>query len=277
MKSADIADRMKMYERQYASQQLLPLIPLCARIDGRAFHTFTSDLKRPYDERLSNLFVETTRFLVAETGARIGYTQSDEISLVWLQEDFKSEIFFDGKLLKLTSILASLTTAFFNKKIPEYFPQKADTLAIFDTRIWSVPVPFEAVNYLIWREMDATRNSVSMAAQSMFTHSELHGKSRSEMQEMMFKEHGINWNDYPDFFKRGTYVQKRQFERPYSVDELEALPPKHHARKNPDLRVVRQEVVRIDLPPITRIANRTEVLLEGALPVQKPDLVEGAV
>jgi tRNA(His) guanylyltransferase len=72
-----LGDRQKFYERQYAGQKLLSLIPVVCRLDGRAFHSFTKGLKRPYDERLSKLMVETTKYLVAETGAKVGYTQSD--------------------------------------------------------------------------------------------------------------------------------------------------------------------------------------------------------
>jgi len=108
---------MKMYESIFTSQKCIPQLPTFCRIDGKSFHTWTSDLKRPYDERLSKLFIETTRFLLEETGARVGYTQSDEITLCWFFEDYKSQLFFDGKIHKLNSVIASLTTGFFNREI----------------------------------------------------------------------------------------------------------------------------------------------------------------
>ncbi len=206
----------------------------------------------------------TTQFLVEETNAKIGYTQSDEISLIWLQENFENEIFFDSKLLKMTSILASLATAFFNRYLPEYLPEKTKQMPVFDARVWNVPTEAEAVNYLIWRELDATRNSVSMAAQSMFSHKQLHGKSSSIMQDMMFDKFKVNWNDYPSFFKRGTYFQRKEVVRPFSCDELSKLHPKHDAHTNPDLDVVRSEVVLLELPPITQIENRRDVFFKGS-------------
>jgi tRNA(His) guanylyltransferase len=97
----------------------MPLLPVCARIDGKAFHSWTRGMERPFDERLHNLFVATTTFLVEETQAKIGYTQSDEITLIWYSDDVDSQIFFDGKIHKMVSVLASMTTGFFNAKQPE--------------------------------------------------------------------------------------------------------------------------------------------------------------
>lgn len=269
MKKDSLGDRMKGYEAQYSSQQLLPLIPIVARMDGKAFHTFTAGLKRPYDERLSRLMVATTKYLVQETNAKIGYTQSDEISLVWYNEEIDSDSFFDAKLLKMTSVLASMTTAFFNRNLKEHLPEKADRVPLFDARVYNVPTDWEATNYLIWREMDATRNSISMAAQSMFSHNQLQNKSSSDMQEMMFATHGINWNNYPDFFKRGTYIARKKVIRPFTTEEIDKLPAMHSARKNPGLTVVRQEVAKLELPPLKRVANREEVIFSGAEVVLK--------
>lgn len=266
-----LGDRMKWYERRYTEQVVLPMIPVICRIDGKSFHTFTKGLERPYDQRLSQLMVDTTKFLVEETGARCGYTQSDEISLCWLTDDPKSEIFFRGKLFKLISVVGSMTTAFFNKRLPDSIPEKADQLAMFDSRVWEVPLYYEASNYFIWREQDATRNSISMAAQSLYSHKNLHKKSGSEMQEMLFQK-GINWNNYPRFFKRGTYVRKRVVERPFTVDEMESLPPKHRAHTDPDLKVQRSVVMEEDLPVLTTIQNRDDVILFGADPIVGEDV-----
>jgi hypothetical protein len=81
-----LGDRMKWYEKRY-SHVVMPMIPVMARIDGRSFSKFTAGLARPYDERMSRLMIDTTKFLVEQTNARCGYTQSDEITLVWLAED----------------------------------------------------------------------------------------------------------------------------------------------------------------------------------------------
>jgi len=264
MDKSSLGDRMKWYEKRYAPS-VMPLLPILARVDGRSFSKFTKGLKRPYDERLSNLMVEVTKFLVEETNARCGYTQSDEISLVWLTEDPDAEIFFGGKLTKMISIIGSLATAYFNRKLSEFLPEKQNTMPIFDNRVWEVPAHYEAANYFVWREQDATRNSVQMAARSFYSHAECHGKNSSELQEMVFQK-GQNWNDYPRFFKRGTYVRRRTLERKLTPDELTLLPEKHHARENPDMIVKRSIVAAEDFPPLTKIANRAEVLLFGAEP-----------
>ncbi len=273
-KKDSLGDRMKFYERQYAGQKLLPLIPVCARLDGKAFHSFTRGLPRPFDIRLSALMVDSTKYLVRETGATVGYTQSDEISLIWYAESLDTQIFFDASLLKMTSVLASMLSVYFNHNLAEYIPERADRMAFFDARVWNVPTLDEAGKYLLWREQDATRNSLSMAAQSVYSHKALMHKSSAEKHEMLFQK-GINWNDYPDHFRRGTYVRKMSVERPYTPQEMEALPLMHRVRTDTDLKIWRSEVRVLDLPPIRKIANRVEVLFNGAEPTSHSEEAPG--
>jgi len=275
MDTTSLGDRMKWYEKRYA-HEMMPMVPVLARVDGRAFHSFTKGLERPYDDRLSRLMIETTKFLVEETNARCGYTQSDEISLVWLTEDPDSEIFFGGKLSKMCSVVGSLATYFFNKLLPDYIPSHADKMALFDNRVWEVPVLYEACNYFIWRENDATRNSLQMAARAYYSHEELHGKDTSALHELLFQK-GVKWAEYPRFFKRGTYVRRRDVERAFTTEELSALPPKHHAHQNPNLTIKRTAVVEEDFVPMSRIHNREEVIFEGKKPlvVITSDLCKG--
>ncbi len=268
-----LGDRMKWYEERATNQTFMPMVPVIARLDGRSFHNFTKGLKRPYDEGMANLMVETTKFLVNETNARCGYTQSDEISLVWLAEEWGSEIFFAGKLQKMNSILSSMTSVFFNKNLATYLPEKANQSPLFDCRIFQVPSDVEAVNCLIWREKDATRNSVSMAAQANFSHRECQNKNRYQLQEMLFSK-GINWNDYPTFFKRGTYVRRKMISRQVTATELSELPAEHYLHKYKDLSVKRPVIVAEDFPPLTQIANRTEVILYKAEPILAPEAGE---
>lgn len=268
MSDTALGDRMKAYESQYTSHRLMPLVPLCARMDGKAFHTFTRGLERPFDAGFSALMAETTRHLVAETNARCGYTQSDEISLVWYEEDPDTMFPFGGKLLKMTSVLASMTTSYFGRRLAEYLPAKADRLPLFDARVWSLPNLTEAVNYLHWRERDATRNSILMAAHTVYSPAQMHKKNTSELQDMMHAK-GINWQNYPSAFKRGTFVQRRAVERPFTAEELDKLPPKHEARANPGLVIRRQDVVMLELPPLSKVTNRREVLFAGAEPVMR--------
>jgi tRNA(His) guanylyltransferase len=104
---------------------------------------------------------------------------------------------------------------------------------------------------------------VAMAARAYYSHREIDGKGRADMQDMLHAK-GVNWNDYPAFFKRGTYVQRRKVMKPFSAAELEKLPAKHEARSNPNLMIERSEIRVLELPPITSIDNREAVIFDGA-------------
>jgi len=258
------------YELPECSRRLIPLCPGIVRLDGRAFHSFTRGLARPFDERFQKVMLETTRVLVGEAGARVGYTQSDEISLLLYNPDLESELLFGGKFAKLNSILAGIaanTFVHFGRiHLPEKFPpgQRPAKLPVFDCRTFSVPILHEAANVFVWRQADCTRNAISMAAQSVYSHRELLEKNSKEQQEMLFQK-GINFNDYPWQFKRGVFVQHRKVKRKFSIDEIEKLPPKHAACTNPDLEVTRSEFVDVDYD-LRRIANRVAVLFDGIEP-----------
>jgi tRNA(His) 5'-end guanylyltransferase len=262
-----LGDRMKNYE---STARFMPLLPIIARLDGKAFHTFCKGLEKPYDLRLNRLMVAVTKFLVEETQALMGYTQSDEITLVWYSDDFESQVFFDGRIAKMLSILAAMTTMEFNRLLPTFIPEKADRRPLFDCRVFQVPTLDEAVNCFLWRERDATKNSISAAGQANFSHKQLQHLNGSQIQEKLFQERGINWNDYPGFFKRGTFVQKRRVTKPFSKVEISRLPAKHAARTNPDLMVERWETQILDLPPFGTVTNRVAVIFNGADPIPDP-------
>lgn len=267
MKTKDaLGDRMKAYENQTCGIRLIPRIPVIARLDGKGFSKFTKGLKRPYDKRLSDLMVETTKYLVKETNANCGYTQSDEITLVFYTDKIESSIYFDGRLFKMIGDLAAMASVYFNRELGKYLPEKADKMPRFDARVYNVPTLEEAVNSFIWREMDATKNSITMAASEYYSHKELMGKNGSEKQEMLFQK-GVNWNDYPSFFKRGTYIQRKRVLKPFTTEEIEKLPAKHNARKDPNFMVERWVIDKVDLPPILKIDNKIEVIIYGEEPI----------
>ena len=263
-----LGDRMKELEGVF-DFRTMPLVPVICRLDGKNFHTFTKGLRRPFDIRLSNVMTELTTFLVEETGALIGYTQSDEITLIWHSTDRDSQIYFDGRVTKMVSISAAMASVKFNQLIAQNIPEKSKLNPLFDSRVWHVPNRSEAIAALIWRQNDCLKNAISMAAQSYYSPKQLHGKTGEEKQEMLFQK-GVNFNDYPAFFKRGSLVLKRLKSIRFSAKELESLPPLHAARSNPDLMVTRSVVEVVDLPPLTRIANREAVLFEGATPNEVP-------
>lgn len=271
MKNDEFGDRMKLFENAEAGRRLMPMIPALCRLDGKAFSKFTKDMKRPYDKRLSDLMVDTTKWLVRRTNACMGYTQSDEITLAWLSTDYRSQIFFDGRIQKMVSVLASMCTAYFNSRFDAYFIEPEfllgtdKCLALFDCRVWNVPNSIEGANVFLWREQDATKNSISMAAHTYFSHKQTLNKNGKEMQEMLWQK-GVNWNDYPSFFKRGSFVQKRIALEKFSAEELEQLPLQHEARMNPNLMIERTDYVCVDMPPFVTVTNRPQVVFQGAEP-----------
>lgn len=269
MKNDDLGERMKEYEGQESDRRFTKLLPIVARLDGRAFHTFTKGMERPYDKRFMNLMIETTKYLVQETNACVGYTQSDEISLAWHSSSYKSQIFFDGRIMKMTSILAAMATLYFNKHLPDHFSPDSGYLnkePMFDCRVWYLPNVEEATNVFLWREEDAMANSLLMLAQHYHSHKEMFNKSSHELHDMVFKK-GDNWNNYPPSFKRGTYIQRVEVKEKLSEEDLKSLPEKHNARTNPDLEFTRTKYQVLDLPPLIKISNRCEVLFQGAKPM----------
>ena len=158
-----------------------------------------------------------------------------------------------------------MATAKFNALVPSILPEKYNRLACFDCRVWTVPTEQEAVNCLLWRELDATRNSIQMAAQVLYSHKQLHRKNTAQMQEMLWQK-GINWHDDPPRLTRGGYFQRRVMTRKFTVEELAQLPPLHDARKDPDLMVTRQVIAPLELPPLLHVGNRVEVMFRGCTP-----------
>lgn len=286
MKDA-LGDRMKFFEGMESDRRFLPMLPICVRLDGRSFHNFTKGLQRPYDPNFSRLMIDTTKYLVEETNACIGYTQSDEISLVFYSDKVESQVFFDGRIQKMNSVLASMCSVYFNKAMQEMWnnffktnTSDMDTLKrwdkrrfampLFDCRVWTVPNQMEVCNVLLFREWDATKNSITMAAREYYSDKELFKKNGSEKQEMLFQK-GINFNNYPAFFKRGSYIQRRTLTKQFTVEELAQLPPKHAARKDSLLTFERREVRELEMPPFSKVINKIGVVFNGEEPKEKKD------
>ena len=226
MKDA-LGDRMKDFYEDRTRTKLARRTNTIIRIDGKAFHTYTRGLERPFDFGLIEDMNKTTEFLCQNIqGAKFGYVQSDEISiLITDYDDNDTHAWFDANLQKMASIAASLATAEFNRlrlirkmnttvatagSILEQFKH-----AMFDARVFQIPYQEEVINYFLWRQQDATRNSISSVAQSLYSAKELHGKKTSDMQEMIFQK-GINWNDFTPREKRGSIIRKveKTFEKP---------------------------------------------------------------
>lgn len=266
-------ERMKLYEGMETDRMFMPLLPIIARLDGRSFHNFTKDMDRPFDKFLHDTMVATTKYLVQETGACMGYTQSDEITLAFYSPEITSQVWFNGRIFKMVSQLSAQTTVYFNYLLNQKSPYYAARLPTFDARVWQVPNLMEGSNVFLWREQDASKNSISMAASSFFSHKELMNKTGQQKQEMLFIK-GINWNDYAACYKRGQFVQRRTQSIPFTTAKIELLPAKHEARKNPALMVERTTVTLIDMPIFSTVTNRVDVVFHGATPVVVSDDIQ---
>lgn len=260
-------DRMKSYEHE-EDRRFPPGLPVYARIDGRSFSRFTKGMERPFDPRMCEAMTATVAGLVERTHARIGYTQSDEISLVWLGDDERSQVFFDGRVQKLASVLASLAGVLFYASLEAAgLGDCRDRLPHFDCRVLALPSRTEAANMFLWREMDATKNAVQMAAQHHCTHRELQGLGRAD-QLAKLSAAGVNFEDYPARFKRGVFVRRDTVQRLLTADELARIPEKH--RPPADQPVERSHVRTLDMPPFVTVANREAVIFDGAEPETAP-------
>lgn len=223
-----LGDRMKQYE-SISQHDLMRRTPVIIRLDGRAFHTFTKQIKdpslsekhstntvfdpslgsTPFSVKLHNVMVKTCIRLFDIQNTVFAYTQSDEISLLLCDWDtHETQQWFGGNLQKIVSISASMVTTAFNF----YFQQEFDTvvdsstkLAQFDSRAFNIPKE-EVVNYFIWRQQDASRNSVQMYGRYFFSAKQMHGKNNNEVQDMLMLQQGKNWNDLPTWMKRGSAV-----------------------------------------------------------------------
>jgi tRNA(His) guanylyltransferase len=208
-----LGSRMKEQYEQRVRYSLPRRTYTIMRIDGRAFHTYCKGLKRPFDTDLMADMDATAVALCTEImGARFAYTQSDEISLLLTDFEKKdTEAWFGGNVQKMASVAASVATAAFNRarfsdrSMMAVF-SAGDKWATFDARAFTIPDPWEVVNYFRWRYQDCVRNSISMTAHAYFPPSRLHGLSSDQQQELLFTEKGINWAAMPEGFKNGRLV-----------------------------------------------------------------------
>lgn len=215
MKNDELGERMKEnYEnrtRLFLPRRTYTII----RLDGKAFHTYTRGFKRPYDLGLMRVMDQTAQVLCEKIqNVKLAFVQSDEISLLLTDfETIHTDAWFGGNIQKIVSVSASIATAHFNlgMYLDEEIMASMDKVAYFDSRTYTIPDPQEVANYFIWRQQDATRNSIQMGAQALYSQKELNKKNTSELQELMFQK-GINWDKYPVGFKRGRIILKEKVE-----------------------------------------------------------------
>lgn len=222
----ELGDLIKKYESASTGRTAFKGQPIIARLDGRAFHSFTQGLEKPYSKNLNLCMKYTTERLLVEFGADVAYTQSDEITLAWyLSSDSSSEYIFGGRFQKLDSILAASATINFYKNIQTWLPGLAHKYPVFDCRTFVVPDLERAHDVFLWRQMDCIKNAISSAAQANFSHNSLQGLHSKELKAKLFDEKKINFDtDYPDYFRFGTFFVKRKEEKELSPEILEKIP-----------------------------------------------------
>lgn len=231
----NLGDRMKEYYENVSKTKLVRRMPVIIRLDGKAFHTFTKGLKKPFDKILMTTMKETMKYLCQNIqGCVLGYTQSDEITLVLTDyRKLTTSAWFDYEVQKMCSVAASLATLSFNRIFSKLVDEFADvyyeawhhseteekymetlyrcvsTGAIFDARCFNVPKE-EVTNCVLWRQKDAERNSVNSIAQSLYNHKELQGIKMEDLVSKLETEKGVIWGNYPTDQKRGSCCIKTE-------------------------------------------------------------------
>ena len=228
MDKSALGDRMKAYEA-VPKVFCMRRSPVIIRLDGKAFHTFTRGFEKPFDEAIE-WAMEVTMVRLCENiqGCVLGYTQSDEITLVLCDYQKRdTDAWFEYNVEKMCSVAASMATFYFFTAMCKYaneifeagdeekfrfISRKLENGAYFDARCFNVPKE-EVINCLIWRQQDATRNSIQALAQSLFSHKELQGLKCNQLQDKIFAEKGVNWNDLSTYQKRGACAVKKMMPR----------------------------------------------------------------
>jgi tRNA(His) 5'-end guanylyltransferase len=264
-----LGDRMKKYERMETNRTLMPGLPIMVRLDGRGFSKFTRGMTRPFHEPMSRAMIETARYLVEETHASFAYTQSDEITLGFWSDDPKNEPLFGGRVQKLVSVYAGMATSKFMEQTMLRMPGRVKRLPVLDARVFNMPNLDEMAECVLFRALECAKNSITMAASAYYPHRELHGKSGGVKHEMLHAK-GINWADYPEFFKNGTFLRRETATAEVSAERMARIPEKHrHLHTG---KASRSSVVEAAMPPFARVANPVEVLFYGAAPILRSDV-----
>lgn len=235
----DLGNRMKENYENRSKTYLVRRMPVIIRLDGKAFHTFTRGLKKPFDEILSRAMQETAKYLCENIqGCKIAYTQSDEITLLLTDyEKLTTDAWFDYNVQKMCSVSASMATLAFNNIFEGIVNEQYNTLtsapieetefesdeefdklfnvyfnkintAMFDSRVFNIPKE-EVCNCFIWRQQDATKNAISMVGYANFSSKQLHKLNGNQIQDLLWQEKGINFNDFETYKKRGSCIIKK--------------------------------------------------------------------
>lgn len=236
-----LADRMKNYEN-VERKYLYSRLPIIVRLDSCHGHSNFAQWKKPWDAVMEKAMNATALYLCENIqGVKLAYVQSDEISLLIHNLDtFESQLPYNGNLQKIVSVSASMASLRFNQVLHEFIEDmqstdlgasgkkvlsswgidEADVIDLpwnnehiydkevyFDSRAFNIPIE-EVNNYFLWRQQDATRNSIESWGQHFYSHKELIGITCNQLQNKMLTEKDFNWNNLPTERKRGRCIIK---------------------------------------------------------------------
>lgn len=228
-------DRMKKYEK-LTKQIISKNGHYVIRLDGRGFSKYTKKFMAPFDDLFINAMnYASVKLAESVQGAKLAYTQSDEISLYFTDTDSEeTQLFFGGNVEKINSVCATIVANAFNEflihDIALYSYDKAVDIfnfkfAEFDCRLIKLPTVIEVHNCFLWRQNDNKRNSIAQVAQSHFSHKQLYKKSTKDMLEML--KDVDDWNEYPEDQKMGRIIHKVTYEKNDTLrSKWEAFPAK---------------------------------------------------
>ena len=265
-----LGDKMKVFESVHTQTSLVPGNTVYVRIDGRAFHTVTRGLQKPFDPDFAWTMKEVTKHLHDKTNAFISYVQSDEISLCYLEP---SKMPFETRLFKLESVLAGMASAAFcvygmktklKDRIEKFIPH-------FDCRVCQMPLE-EIPNMLLFRERDCLKNAITLVALEYFSNKQIHKKNSDEKIEMLLKEAGVDFaKDIDEDFRVGSWFRRVVFQKELDAETLAKIPEKQRVLdENGKMFVTRSEVRQLKLGmPLSKVANKLAVVLGDELPREK--------
>lgn len=212
-----LAARMKFYE----SDIRLPKGAVIVRVDGKAFHTWTKWCEKPFDSSFSDAMIITTTHTFRELqGCRLAYTQSDEASFL-LTNIGTEEGLFGYKASKLTSVVASIFSVYFNK----YWGNAP--AAYFDARAFSITME-DAANNFVWRQRDCYRNYIQGLGRYYLGVPAIYNRNTADVAAMLLEQNLLDEKyllpQYGVFIADRTnvtaYVGKKNY---YEINEMAGI------------------------------------------------------
>lgn len=268
-----LADRMKRYEAITTETCLIENLPIYARVDMRAGHSWCRGLKKPFDNDYVEAMQYATKYVVEKTGALFGYTQSDEASFAWKDS---TKIPFETRLFKLQSVIASMFTgAFISACLKNSLKSRIDDERIpsFDCRVMNMPSYDEVANMVLWRERDSVKNSITLLALEYFSTNELNRVTGDQKIQWLKEKKNVDYFSLPVHLRCGSYFRRETFLKELTDEELAVIPKKNWPNvvsPNGKPAVVRSRIVPFFTEKtLSDLSNKAEALLFGEAPVYK--------